>query len=309
MPLVECVPNISEGRRALVIDALAKASAVPGVHVLDQSSDPSHNRTVFTIVGEARPLQHAVLNLFAAAIAHIDLRHHRGVHPRIGAVDVVPFVPLDGATLDECVDLARQTAQLVAQRYDVPIYLYAAAALRADRRSLADIRRGGFEGLQAKMREDAWMPDFGPSRPHPTAGASAIGARTILVAYNVNLASNRLDVATRIARKVRASRGGLNHVKAMGVPLEHLGIVQVSMNLTDYRQTSMTTVFDAVQREAALDGVPVLGSEIVGLVPADALPADPVERLKLSATDAGRVLEQRLQRSTQSTLSSPRKPT
>jgi glutamate formiminotransferase / 5-formyltetrahydrofolate cyclo-ligase len=294
MPLIECVPNVSEGCRSDVIAALAQALAVPGVRLLDQSSDSSHNRTVYTLVGEADGLQRAVLSLFASAIAHIDLRHHRGVHPRIGAVDVVPFVPLTGATMAECVALARATAELVFRRYAVPVYLYEEAARAAHRRSLADLRRGGLEGLALRMREDGWAPDFGDVHPHPTAGVSAIGARPILIAYNVTLASDRLDIARRIAKTIRTSSGGFSHVKAMGVRLEHTGVVQVSMNLTDYHRTSMTTVFDAVDQEAGKDGVRVLGSEIVGLVPADALPADPVARLKLSEADAGRILEKRL---------------
>jgi glutamate formiminotransferase len=296
MPLVECVPNVSEGRRADVIAALAQAITAPGVHLLDQSSDPSHNRTVYTFAGEPDALQQAVLRLFASAIAHIDLRAHSGVHPRMGAVDVVPFVPLKKAMMADCVELARTTAELVAQRYALPTYLYEEAAVKDGRRNLAEIRRGGFEGLAVRMREPDWRPDFGEPRPHPTAGVAAIGARPILIAYNVNLASDCLSVAKRIAKVIRASDGGLSHVKAMGVPLEHRGIVQVSMNLTDYRRTSMMTVFDAVEREAANDGVNVLESEIVGLVPADALPPDPMTRLKLSAADAERVLEKRLVR-------------
>ena len=291
MPLVECVPNVSEGRRPDVIDALARAIAAPGVRLLDQSSDPSHNRTVYTFVGEPEPLQQAVLRLFASAIAHIDLRSHTGVHPRVGAVDVVPFVPLGNTTMADCVDLARSTAELVARRYSLPVYLYEEAAQHAHRRNLAEIRRGGFEGLGARMREPEWQPDFGQPSPHPTAGVAAIGARPILIAYNVNLASDRLGTARRIAKAIRASSGGFSGVKAMGVPLEHRGIVQVSMNLTDYHRTSMTTVFDAVEREALADGVSVLDSEIVGLVPADALPPDPIARLKLSPADADRILE------------------
>jgi glutamate formiminotransferase len=294
MPLVECVPNVSEGRRARVIEELARAIAAPGVRLLDQSSDPSHNRTVYTFAGEPAPVQQAVLRLFASAIADIDLRSHTGVHPRVGAVDVVPFVPLGTTTMAACVELARSTAEAVARRYSLPVYLYEEAARHAHRRSLADIRRVGFEGLDARMREPEWLPDFGEPSPHPTAGVTAIGARPILIAYNVNLASDRLSVAKRIAKAIRASSGGFPGVKAMGVPLEHRGIAQVSMNLVDYHQTSMTTVFDAVEREALADGVSVLDSEIVGLVPADALPPDPITRLKLCPADADRILERRL---------------
>ncbi len=294
MPLIECVPNVSEGRRHEIIAALASAIDAPGVHLLDRSSDRSHNRTVFTFAGEAAALQEAVMRLFTAAVAAIDLSHHDGVHPRIGAVDVVPFVPLHGATMEQCVSLARTAAAQIADRFGVPMFLYEEAATTEDRRSLAAIRRGGVVGIALRMQQVEWRPDYGPDRPHPTAGATAIGARSILIAYNVNLATNRLGVAKRIASVIRTSSGGLAHVKAMGVQLEG-GIAQVSMNLTDYRETSMVTVFDAVARQAAVDGVRVLESEIVGLVPADALPADPARRLKLRAEDLNRVLETRLE--------------
>jgi glutamate formiminotransferase len=296
MPLIECVPNVSEGRRADVITTLANAVSLAGVYLLDQSSDPSHNRTVYTFAGQPQRLQDAVLRLFSSALELIDLRTHEGVHPRIGAVDVVPFVPLEGTTMSACVELARATAELIARRFQLPVYLYEEAASLPARRNLTALRRGGLAGLAARMHEDSSKPDFGPLRPHRSGGASAIGARPILIAYNVNLDADRLDVARRIASLIRTSSGGLPHVKAMGVRLAHRGIVQVSMNLTDYRRTSMETVFDAVAREAAVDGISVLESEIVGLVPADALPLDAVRRLKLSEADAGKILERRLEK-------------
>jgi len=295
VPLIECVPNVSEGRRNDVIATLAASIDGPGVQLLDQSSDRSHNRTVYTFAGEAAALQEAVLRLFSAAVTAIDLRNHEGVHPRMGAVDVVPFVPLQGTAMEDCVVLAKRTAAAIAARLNVPMFLYEEAAPTDERRNLAEIRRGGLNGITYRMLQDAWRPDFGPKAPHPTAGATAIGARPILIAYNVNLASNRLGVAKRIASVIRASGGGFSCVKAMGVQLEQ-GIVQVSMNLTNYRETSMTTVFDAIAREAAVDGVRVLESEIVGLVPADALPPEPRRRLKLREADLDRVLERRLER-------------
>lgn len=298
MALIECVPNVSEGRRADVIAALEASIGAPGVQLLDRSSDASHNRTVYTFVGEPDALRAAVLRLFAAAVDAIDLRAHEGVHPRMGAVDVVPFVPLQGATMEQCVALARSTAALVAEQLQIPVFLYEQAAASDERRSLSDIRRGGVNGVALRMKQPVWCPDFGPNQPHPTAGATAIGARPILIAYNVNLASNRLGVAKRIASVIRESSGGLPYVKALGLQLER-GIVQVSMNLTNYKETSMTTVFDAVTREAAVDGVRVLESEIVGLVPAAALPADPARRLKLRAEDVDRVLEMRLETKTE----------
>jgi glutamate formiminotransferase len=294
MPLIECVPNVSEGRRADIIAALEAAIARPGVQMLDRSSDPSHNRTVYTFAGEPAALRDAVLRLFTAAVAAIDLRAHDGVHPRVGAVDVVPFVPLRDTTLDECVALASSTAALVAERLQIPVFLYEDAAASDDRRSLSSIRRGGMNGIALRMKQTAWHPDFGPDQPHQTAGVTAIGARPILIAYNVNLASNRLGVAKRIASIIRASSGGFAHVKALGMQLDD-GTVQVSMNLTNYKETPMATVFDAITREAAVDGVRVLGSEIVGLVPADALPSHPVRRLKLRPEDLDKVLEKRLE--------------
>ena len=295
MSLIECVPNVSEGRKAESIARVAAAIEGSDIKLLDRSSDASHNRSVFTYAGEPPAVENAVLRLFDAALAAVDLRLHEGVHPRMGAVDVVPFVPIEMVTMDECAALARRTGALVAERFHVPVFLYEEAAANPDRRSLADIRRGGVNGVALRMKRPEWRPDFGPASPHPTAGATAVGARPILIAYNVNLASNRLDVAKRIAASIRESGGGLKHVKAMGVHLES-GIVQVSMNLTDFRETSMTAVFDAVAAAAATDGVRVLESELVGLAPAAALPADPHRRLKLREVDLDRVLDARLGR-------------
>jgi glutamate formiminotransferase len=269
---IACVPNVSEGRRHAVIDALASAiRRQPSVTLLDYSGDVSHNRSVFTFIGQAAALEQAVIAMFERAIAEIDLRTHRGKHPRIGAIDVVPFVPLGGETMAECVRLSRQVASAVATRFEIPIYLYEESATNADRRNLETIRRGEFEGLADKMSHPAWAPDFGPLKPHPSAGASVIGARGPLIAFNVNLATNRLDTAKAIAAVVRQSGGGLPFVKALGIPLEERGIVQVSMNLTNYRTTSMRQAFDAVKREAHVRGVGVLESEVIGTVPSDAL--------------------------------------
>jgi len=295
MALLECVPNVSEGRRAEVVDALVQAvRRVPGVRLLDHSSDRAHNRSVITMAGESAPLKEAVLALFEAAVAAIDLRAHAGEHPRLGAVDVVPFIPLEGATLDDCVMLARETGAEVARRFKVPVYLYAEASTDPTRQRLEDIRRGQFEGLAAKMSSPGWAPDYGPIEPHPSAGASAIGARRPLIAYNVNLATNRLDVAKKIAAAVRYSSGGLPHVKAMGVALEDRGIVQVSMNLTNYEQTPISLVFDTVVREAERYGVAVLENEIVGLVPAAALVGASESFLRLGSVTQHQILETRL---------------
>jgi glutamate formiminotransferase len=252
MAIIECIPNISEGRRADVVSAIVGAvAATPGVRVLDVSSDASHNRSVLTLAGNAAGLQAAVLTLFEEAIAAIDLRTHRGEHPRLGAVDVVPFVPIEGVTMAECVALAHDTARAVAERFGVPVYYYEEAAGNPARRNLEDIRRGEFEGLREKMASASWVPDVGPPVPHATAGASVIGARMPLIAYNINLATDRLEVARKVAAAVRHSSGGLRFVKAMGVMLEDRRIAQVSMNLTNYEKTSIPRVFEGVKREAA----------------------------------------------------------
>lgn len=297
MAVIECVPNISEGRRPEVIEACAAAvRAVPGVTVLDVTSDASHNRAVLTMAGDATALERAVVALVEVASGAIDLRRHEGAHPRVGAVDVVPFVPIDGVTMDDCIALARRCGAAIAERFGIPIYLYEAAATNPAREQLQDIRRGGFEGLAAKMRDPRWAPDFGPSAPHPSAGAAVVGARMPLVAFNVNLATTRLEVADRIARAVRHSSGGLRFVKAMAVPLADRGQVQVSMNLTDYTRTPLFRAFDLVRREAARDGVTVAGSEIVGLVPAAALLAAADYYLQIERFDPSQVLEHRLLR-------------
>jgi glutamate formiminotransferase len=295
MALIECVPNVSEGRRADVVDAIVRAVAdTPGVHLLDWSSDASHNRSVITLAGDAAPLHAAVLTLFQRSLAAIDLRQHRGEHPRLGAVDVVPFVPIQGATMDDCVQLARATAQDVASRFGIPVYLYEEAASTPARRNLEDIRRGEFEGLAAKMAQPGWRPDFGPATPHASGGASVIGARMPLIAYNINLDTDRLDVAKKIAAAIRFSNGGLRFVKAMGIALDGRGIVQVSMNLTNHEKTPVFRVFEIVKREAARYGVAVLESEIVGLVPSAALLAAAQWYLQLDGFTADQVLEHRL---------------
>jgi glutamate formiminotransferase len=293
--IIECVPNISEGRRAEIVAAIAAAvRRVPGARLLDFSSDASHNRSVITMAGDADPLKAAVLALFDAAVGLIDLRTHTGEHPRMGAVDVVPFVPIEGATMDDCVALAKDTAQSIAERFAMPVYLYEEASINPLRKNLEDIRRGEFEGLAAKMATDGWVPDYGPPTPHPTAGATVIGARMPLIAYNINLSTDRIDVAKKIAAAIRFSSGGFRYVKAMGVTLADRGIVQVSMNLTNYEKTPILRVFEAVKREAEKYGVNVLESEIVGLVPAAALIDAAEATLQLTAFKRNQVLETRL---------------
>jgi glutamate formiminotransferase len=295
MAIIESIPNLSEGRRREVIDQLiGSISGTPGVRLLDHSSDASHNRSVFTLLGDAPALKAATLALFEVAVAHIDLRSHRGEHPRLGAVDVVPYVPIEGATMDDCIALARDVAATIAERFALPVYLYEEASQNPARRNLEDIRRGEFEGLAAKMAAPGWAPDFGPPQPHETAGASVIGARMPLIAYNINLNTNRIDVARRIAAAIRHSSGGLRFVKAMGVMLEERQVAQVSMNLTNYQRTPVFRVFEMVKREAERYGVTILESEIVGLVPSAALLATAEYYLQIEGFSGDQVLENRL---------------
>jgi len=293
--VIECVPNVSDGRRQDVIEEMARAIRTSsGTKLLDCSSDRSHNRSVFTFVGEPQALEAAVLALYERAVAAIDLRTHRGVHPRLGAVDVVPFVPLAGATMADCVNLAKRVGEAVGRRFHVPVYLYEDAATRPARRQLEHIRRGQFEGLTERMAAEGWAPDFGPSVPHPTAGASAIGARPILIAFNVNLDTDQLEVAKSIASAIRQSGGGLPYVKAMGVELTERGLVQVSMNLTNFRQTSVRRAFDAVNQDAARRGVRVRESEIVGLIPEAAVSQEDAKTMLLTEPLEKKTIEARL---------------
>ena len=298
MPIIECIPNVSEGRRPDVVESIADAiTAVRGVRLLDHSSDASHNRSVFTMAGDAASIKAAVLAMYERAVAAIDLRAHTGEHPRLGAVDVVPFVPIEGVTMEACVALAKDVAQEVASRFAVPVYLYEEASANPARKNLEDIRRGEFEGLAAKMAAPGWAPDFGPAAPHASAGASVIGARMPLIAYNINLDTDRLDVAKKIAAAIRHSSGGFRYVKAAGFELTDRGIVQVSMNLTNYEKTPIFRVFEAVKREAERYGVSILESEIVGLVPSAALNSAAEFYLQIAAFTPDQILENKLRSS------------
>ena len=295
MPLVECVPNFSEGRRPEVVQAIRDAiAAVPGAVVLDVSSDESHNRSVITFVAPRESAVDAAFAGMRAATDRIDLTRHAGEHPRMGATDVVPFVPLDGATMDECVALARQLGERVARELGIPVYLYERAATRPERENLADVRRGQFEGIRAEIETNpARTPDFGPPKIHPTAGAVAIGARPFLVAYNVYLGdASHVGEAKRIAKAVRGSSGGLRYVKALGLEVD--GQAQVSMNLVDIDQTPPYRAFELVAMEAAAAGVPVTWSEIVGLVPERVLLDAAVRHLRLAAFSPEQLVERRV---------------
>ena len=268
--LVESVPNFSEGRRLDVVDRLAEAVAgTPGAPLLDRTSDASHNRSVLTLAGESRAVGVALEAAFEVAIADIDMERHTGEHPRIGAVDVVPFVPLASTTMDQAVELARAFGERVAERFEIPVYLYARAATRPDRVKLADVRRGGYEGVRDDLLAAAAdrAPDFGPTRTHPRAGAVAVGARPFLIAWNINLDTADVEVAKRIARRVRESGGGLPAVQGNGFFIEELDAAQVSMNLLDFETTPMWRVWDEVARLAAEEGVAPKESELIGLAP------------------------------------------
>jgi glutamate formiminotransferase len=271
--LVESVPNVSEGRRLDVVDRLAEAiSSTPDVFLLDRTSDASHNRSVFTMAGEDGPVGDALERLVAASIHEIDMDVHEGEHPRIGAVDVIPFIPLGSTSMDDVIELARAFAERISGRFDLPVYLYARAAQRADRERLADVRRGQYEGLKVEIGQNGREPDFGPSRMHPSAGAVAVGARPFLIAYNINLDSEDVDLAKRIARRVRESGGGLPKVQGNGFEVHepergHPIRAQVSMNLLDFSVTPLWVVWDAVRDLAAEDGVELAESELIGLAP------------------------------------------
>jgi glutamate formiminotransferase len=296
--LIESVPNISEGRRPEVVEAaVAALKRTSGLRVLDVQSDADHNRSVLTLAGDEAALREGLLSLFGVAVERIDLRRHEGGHPRLGAVDVVPLIPIEGATMADCVALARGIGEAVAARFGVPVFLYEEAASDPHRRNLEDIRRGEFEGLAKKMTDAQWQPDFGPAGPHPSAGASVLGARMPLIAYNVNLGTADLEIARRIAKGIRHSSGGYRFVKAMGVMLEARRIAQVSINMTDFKRTPLHRVLETVRSEAARYGVPVVGSEIVGLVPAEALMDAADHYLQLESFNPSQVLERRIRES------------
>ncbi len=294
--IIECVPNFSEGRRPEVVDAIAAAIQSAGnVYLLDRQMDADHNRAVITFAGPPEAVADAAFRGVEAAAAHIDLTKHQGAHPRIGAADVVPFVPIRGVSLDECVAIARTVGQKIFQQLKIPVYLYEAAATRPDRIPLENIRRGQFEGLRDEIEiKPERKPDFGGPHIHPTAGATAVGARKLLIAYNINLATPDLDIARQIARRIRSSGGGLPHLKAIGLLLKERNQAQVSMNLTDYEHTSMRLVFDTVRIEAERRGTGIAGSEIVGLIPRNALDPAAESDLRLENFRSTMILENRL---------------
>jgi glutamate formiminotransferase len=294
--IVECVPNFSEGRDGRVVEHLVKSvESVEGALVLGTHVDPDHNRSVVTFVAPPRVVVEAAVRVVARAAELIDLSRHAGQHPRLGACDVLPFVPVRGVSVEECVALARHAGERIWGELRIPVYFYESAATRPERRNLADVRRGGFELLREQIATTPERaPDVGEPRVHPTAGACIVGVRPLLIAYNITLDTNDLSIAKRIAQRVRGRDGGLLHLKALGFELESRGVVQVSMNLTSYEQTNLHQAFEAVRREAASLGVEVLASEIVGLVPQAALDRTAAHFLRLENYSPDIVLENRI---------------
>src|SRR5258706_6059603 len=291
--LVECVPNFSEGRDKSKVDAIVDAMKIPGVYLLDREMDSDHNRCVITLVGEREPIQEAVIRGVGKASELIDLTKHQGAHPRMGAADVVPFIPIEGVTIEDCVAMARHVGAEIWKRYQIPVYLYEAAAATPDRQNLENIRRGQFEGIRDDIAiNPARKPDFGDPRVHPSAGATVVGARKALIAYNVFLNTTDVDIAKKVAKAVRYSSGGLRFVKGAGFLVR--GLAQVSMNLTDFEQTPIHRVFEYVKREAARYGVVPVSSEIVGLIPKKALEQAAEWFLQVENFDSSLILENRL---------------
>ncbi|WDU82393.1 glutamate formimidoyltransferase [Caloramator sp. Dgby_cultured_2] len=293
--IIECVPNFSEGRDLDKIEKIVNPfRGKEGVKLLDYSRDVDHNRVVVTVVGEPQAVKEAMLEAMGVAIEVIDMRNHKGEHPRMGAVDVVPFIPVKNMTMTEAVELSKEFAREASEKYNLPIFLYEKSATSPDRENLANIRKGEFEGMFEKIKQPEWKPDFGPQEVHPTAGVTAVGARMPLVAFNVNLGTNNIEIANKIARNVRFLNGGLRYCKAIGVELKDRGIVQVSMNMTDYTKTALYRAFELIKVEARRYGVPVIGSEIIGLVPMEALIDTAVYYLGVEDFSMDQILENRI---------------
>ena len=293
--IIECVPNFSEGRNRKKIEKIVDCfRAKPGVKLLDYSSDADHNRSVITVVGELEAMKNAMIEAIGKAVELIDLTKQSGEHPRMGAVDVVPFIPINNVTMDEAIALSKEVGMEVAEKFKLPVFLYEASATSKHRENLANVRRGEFEGLTKKMKMPGWKADYGPKYPHPTAGAVAIGARKPLIAYNINLSTNNVEIAKAIAKKVRHSGGGLKYCKAIGIELKARGVAQVSMNLTDYTKTSIYSVHEMVRMEAMRYGVTIIGSEVIGLVPMAALAESAAYYLGIEDFSINKVLEAKL---------------
>lgn len=293
--IIECVPNFSEGRDLDKIEKIVNPfRGKDGVKLLDYKRDEDHNRVVVTVVGEPQAVKSAMLEAMGTAIELIDMTKHQGQHPRMGAIDVVPFIPIKNVSMTEAVELAKEVAKEASERFGLPIFLYEKAATDPQRENLANIRKGEFEGMAEKIKLPEWKPDYGPAAIHPTAGATVIGARMPLVAFNVNLNTNNMDIANKIAKNVRFLNGGLRYCKAIGIELKDRGIVQISMNMTDYTKTALYRSFELIRIEAARYGVSIVGSEIIGLVPMEALIDTAVYYLGVEDFSMEQILENRL---------------
>lgn len=293
--IIECVPNFSEGRDLGKIEKIVNPfRGKDGIKLLDYQRDEDHNRMVVTVVGDPEPLKNAVVEAIGAAIAVIDMRTHKGQHPRMGAVDVVPFIPIKNVSKKEAVDISKKAAKEISEKYDLPVFLYEESATRPERQNLAVIRKGQFECMAEKIKGPEWKPDFGPNEIHPTAGVTAVGARMPLVAFNVNLDTDNLEIADQIAKKIRHISGGLRYCKGIGIELKERGIVQVSMNMTDFTKTALYRSFELIRIEARRYGVNVIGSEIIGLVPMEALIDTAVYYMGVEGFTMEQVLEARI---------------
>ncbi len=293
--IVECVPNFSEGRDLEKIEKIIKPfKNKKGVTLLGYERDPDYNRVVVTILGEPEPLKTSILEAMGVAIEVIDMRNHQGQHPRMGAIDVVPFIPIKNFSLEEAVSLSKEVAKISSERYNLPVFLYEKSATSPARTNLSDIRKGEFEGMAEKIKRPEWKPDYGPAEIHPTAGVTAIGVREPLIAYNISLNTNNLEIANHIARNIRHKNGGLRYCKAIGVELKERGICQVSINMTDYSKTPLYRVFELVKIEARRFGVNIVGSEIIGFTPMEALVDTAAYYLGLEKFSTEQILEIRM---------------
>ena len=293
--IIECVPNFSEGRDLIKTERIVNVfRAKENVKLLDYGNDKDHNRMVVTVIGEPEAIRNCIIEAVGVAIELIDLTKHKGQHPRVGAADVIPFIPIKNMTIYEADALAKEVGKQLAEKYNLPIYFYEKSASAKHRQNLASIRKGEFEGLAEKMKQSVWKPDLGPEKPHPTAGASVVGARTPLIAFNVNLNTTRFEIADKIAKKIRFIGGGLRFCKAMGVDLKEQNLMQVSMNLTDYTQTSIYQAVEMIRFEAQRYGVSVAGCELIGLVPLQAIVDTTAYYLGLEGFSVNRILETHL---------------
>jgi glutamate formiminotransferase len=293
--IVESAPNFSEGRREEIVrQIMAQAEGVQDVWILDWSMDADHNRSVVTLVGSPEPLLEVLFRMTKKAMELIDMRTHKGEHPRMGATDVIPLVPVMNITMEECVELSKRLGERIGQELNIPVFLYERSATAPHRENLADIRKGEFEGFFEKIKDPRWKPDFGPEEVHPTAGVTAVGAREYLIAFNVNLGTTRIEIAEKIARAVRHISGGYKYVKAIAVDLKEKGMVQVSMNMTNYKKSPLFRVFETIKREAERYGVPVVGTEIIGMVPMQAMLEVAQFYLQLDDFDMNRIIESKI---------------